>query len=59
MSAYFPASVDVHRADPHWDYDPDENPYPGTSYLAGSALIRSVPVLRAPVGETRKEEAHV
>ena len=52
---YWPATVDIHRGDPHWDYDEQENPYPGTEYLAHAALIRSMPAQRVAVGQSSKE----
>ena len=52
---YYPLTLDVHRGDPSWDYDETENPYPGSSHLAYSALVRSLPAPRVAVGE--KEEA--
>jgi hypothetical protein len=47
-------TFDVHRGDPHWDYDLDENPRPDSTHLTHAALIRSLPVQRVVVGE--KEE---
>jgi hypothetical protein len=54
---YWPPTVDVHCHDPHWDYDEEENPRPGTDYHHHAALIRDLPAQRVPVGENEKEDA--